>query len=60
MALITPMTYLISTDEFKVESQAEFVSRSCPPTNEQKDSCIKSIDPEKNINKNHFLELMIN
>lgn len=41
------MTYLISTDEFKVESQAGFVSWSCPPISEQKDSCVKSIDPKK-------------
>lgn len=48
------MTYLISTDEFKVESQAGFVSRNCPPTNEQKDSCIKSIDPEKKYEQKSF------
>lgn len=41
------MTYLISTDEFKVEPQAGFVSWSCPPISEQKDSCVKSIDPKK-------------
>lgn len=53
------MTYLISTDEFKVESQAGFVSWSCPPISEQKDSCVKSIDPKKkNVNNFYYYFLL--